>query len=358
MNVFHKAMNWIAKRLKRVKHLTTSVTQPQNGLSLCSWRRGPTNADKRVCYLMSHSENTHQLSWITASYDALCAALPDYQTPAVDVLSAENSDATLQQRILPFLDTNKYDALVCLDAWTASQVADSIDANRLKHRAVFAGIRDLHRFKVFDHHSRTRELVTGLEMEAGSILPLLSSTLDLYPGRELLVPYNPHMQTGALAEMGQGFSKNQLKEIEKLGLDVRYVPLSQHESVENTVAPLVHKESIIVPGYDNTAMAKMDELIAIGRHFNVPVCAQSATAVAKGAVLGSGGSGYDHGSILAKMLVDLVLYNKKAKDVKIERAKENCEVRFNDHELRKQGLDPEPRYLRAMQMRSIFAPGS
>jgi ABC-type uncharacterized transport system substrate-binding protein len=305
---------------------------------------------------MSHAQNTHQLSWITASYDALCNALPDYQTPAVDVLSAENSDATLQQRILPYLDTNNYDTLVCLDAWTAHQVVDIIDAGRFKNRTVFAGVRDLHRFKVFDHHSRTRELVTGLELQAGSIMPLLSSTLDLYPGREILVPYNPHMQTGALAEMGQGFSKEQLKEIDKLGLDVRYLPLSEHESVETAVAPLIHRESIIVPGYDNTAMAKMEQLIELGRRHNVPVCAQSSTAVAKGAVLGSGGSGYDHGALLAKMLIELTLHNRKAKDVKIEHAQENSEVRFNDNELYKQGLNPDPRYLRAMRMRSIFAP--
>ena len=130
----------------------------------------------------------------------------------------------------------------------------------------------------------------------------------------------------------------------------------------NTIKPIVEnlkqietrKGDIVCIPTDSPILSQAERITDFCNDVSATAYAFDLTAVARGAAVGSGSSGYTYARRLVPMLYQVLVDKRKPSEVSVDTVIESSESRYNEMAMRKQGIQPTTRDWRLMKIRSVF----
>ena len=277
--------------------------------------------------------------------------------PTVKVVSPQNSVASLHGELLDYVREHSKSAVITLNPWLAEALAHDTRARNYLVPHLFAGMHDVSNFEGLDIAHAARDLVTGVVTKHPSYENVLSLTQDVYSdfSRALFIT-NPDQDHGRSAQMEYGVTKENLALCERMGIEPVPFRVRSPIDIETRLEHRLERgRDIIFTGLDNLALSSGGMLSAIAEMHQVPVITQSPEMVKRGHAMFGIGSGCEQtASVLARRLYKILVDGERPGDIPLLVIKESSRVAYHPDLLNKQGAQPSPEMLRALQAYSIY----
>lgn len=315
---------------------------------------------KPLLMLLSHDQNCREVGIVTHTRHMLQDALGFDKTPDILTAAGQNSLQTLSRNALWHLQkfSKSYSAIVTLDPWVTFVVNSVMSDMQSTTPLVFVGVDQRVAAKMVGSLDQPQESSTGVQTVFPYYEDQIGVLRDLRPtGGRVILPYSNLFghESDARDILFRDYSD--LKDAcESFNFTVESIPLEAQDNVVSRLRAVNACENdIVCMPVDSPVLSQASNITQFCVDIGATAYAFDLTAVARGAAIGSGSSGYAYAQKLASILYDIVGEKKAISDVPVETIVENSESRYNEMALRGQGITPTTRDWRLMKLRSIFA---
>ncbi|UHA74268.1 ABC transporter substrate-binding protein [Paenibacillus sp. 481] len=169
-------------------------------------------------------------------------------------------------------------------------------------------------------------LVQSLEAPGANV----TGTSDLHPEAvsklmEFVAKHVKDVKTvGILANEGEQNTVTNVNQavtaLEKLGIEVKKVPVTNTSEVKQAAESLVGKVQAIYVPSDNTVVSALNTVVAVANDNKIPLFVAEIDSVKKGGMASFGFSYFELGYKTGKMAVDILKNGKKPADIPVQYA--------------------------------------
>lgn len=314
---------------------------------------------KPLLMVMSDDRNCREMGIVTHTTYHLQAALGIENTPEILTASGQNCLVTLSKNVLWHLQkyAGHYSAIVTLDPWVTNLVHGVI--KDMEHAAplVFVGLDPTAASALVGAGDKPMGKITGVQTVFPEYHEQMEVLRDLRPtGNRVIVPRASMIARES--DMDDVFIQDHSSfagACSKNDFSINTLPLfPEDDVVENLKQIDTRKGDIVCIPTDSPILSQAERITEYCNEISATAYAFDLTAVARGAAIGSGSSGYTYARRIVPILYQLLVDQRHPSAVNVETVVESSESRYNEMAMRKQGIQPTMRDWRLMKIRSVF----